>query len=118
MGVNAGQLVRLQVDGIDYDPIGDWTIKPSRMKREHKESTRNGNHYFSEAAVPGSLSGNIAIRADQDTDPLTDANEANVLAETPGGIVYRGTMTYTGDAEHAVNDGQLQVELTGELKKL
>jgi hypothetical protein len=118
MATNAGQLVRLQVNGVDYDPMGDFTIKVSRIKREHIESTRRGNHYFREMAEPGSISGAVSIREDQDTEPLTTAQDAAVLAETPSGLVYRGVMTYTADAENAINDGQLQLELMGELTEL
>jgi hypothetical protein len=118
MATNAGQVARFQYAGIDYDPVGDWTIKESRIKREHKESTPQGNHYFSRSAVPGTASGSIAVVKGLDTEVLTNGDDENVLIETVAGIVYRGTMTYTGDAEHAVNEGNLQVELTGELKRL
>ena len=115
MAVNSGQVKRFQINGTEYDPSGDWTINESRNKYEHKESTQRGNHYFSAIRQPGNISGAINIRGDQDTSDLTEAVDAPVLVETPSGDVYQGTVTYTGDAENAINDGTLQVELQGEV---
>lgn len=118
MTVNAGQLLRLQVDGEDFDPKGDFTVVPDRQKREHTESTQRGNHYYRQTKQPGKVTGQAAIRSDQDSKTLTDADKVSVLIETPSGKTYRGTMTYVADGEETINEGDIQVELSGSLQEI
>lgn len=113
-GVIAGQLSRLQVDGVDFDPVGNWTIRQSRIKREHLESTKRG-HKFRETRIPGMLSGQVAIDNIEDAQALMAADDVQVQVETANRIPFNGTMTYTADGDLDTNEGQLQVELTGEL---
>lgn len=117
MAVVAGQIKQFKIGSVLFDPSGDWTISTSFTQRDHLETTYVGNNYFSEAAEPGKVSGTVKIKAGQDLTPLITADDSPVLILTPADIVYTGNMTYVGNAEHSVNEGDFQVELSGTLRR-
>lgn len=115
--INSGQLVRFQIGGIDFDPVGDWTVRESGFKYENTETTRNGV-YFSKNPKAGMISGSVQYVNGIDYSPLLDAESATVIIEGVGGDQYQGTVTYTADGDISINDGKVQVELYGIVTKL
>jgi hypothetical protein len=116
MSVPGGQLVRLQVDGIELDPMGDFTLRESGIKRELLETTRKGTK-FAENAIAGLISGAVENDPDIDFESIKNAKDAPVLAEEANGQAWAGTMTYSADGDIATNAGTFQLELMGDFKK-
>ena len=112
MPKTGGQLVRLVIDGVEYDPIGDWTLTPAILKKEESETTRKDT-YFTEVAKAGKIVGQIANTSNIIIDELQGADAVSVMAEEVNGRIWNGNMSYTADGDVAVNDGTIQIEMTG-----
>lgn len=112
-----GQLVVLKIAGIETDPIGDFTLRENGIKREVSEVTRKGTK-LTETAIAGKIAGQVSNRDDLDISTIRNSKNVPVSAEEPNGKLWSGTMSYTADADVGVNDGQFQINLEGDLKRL
>ena len=112
-----GTLRRLQIDGKEYDPVGDWEVVTTFTKKNVADTTR-GAVYFTEEPMPGKVSGNIKAHPSVDLDALVSADNVEILVESASGVVVRGTASYTGENTVSEGDGNYAIEFQGILRRV
>lgn len=114
MSTNAGIPRRFAIGSplTDFDPSGGWTVVQSRDKKEEGETTRKAT-YFKSTPIAGKLTGQVALRADQDNSILLNAEDTPFFLEDALGRAFSGNVTYVADGEENLEDGTVQVELSG-----
>lgn len=116
MAVVGGLLVRLQIDGIEYDPVGDWEIATSFIKKEVDSTTYKQTNII-QTPVSGMISGQIKASRTIDLERIREAVNVNVLAESASGRIYEGIMTYTGENKIEEGTGSYPISLEGTLRQ-
>ena len=111
-----GIVKRFQLNGVAYDPSGDFEVQESGIKRELAEVTRQET-YLTESGREGMVTGAIHVTKSTVIKNITDALKVPFFLELANGKYFTGTVSYTGDGKLAGNESTLPVELTGTVRE-